>query len=146
MRPRRRSGIIGMGGALALAAVWNAPAAAAPATWDGDGTWQDFDGSNLDISSRQSWHQNGAGILDSAEANDGFGSTLVIRRLGSGPADLAVGVPGEGVGSVHHAGAVAVIYGGSPGLSSSGDQLWQRDVAGVAGSAGADDRLGDALP
>jgi FG-GAP repeat len=41
-----------------------------------------------------------------------------------GADDLAVGVPGEDVGSVPDAGAVNVLYGGAGGLSGSGSQVF----------------------
>ena len=49
--------------------------------------------------------------------------------------DLALGVPGENVGSIANAGAVNVIYGSVAGLTASGDQLWHQDSPGVVGAA-----------
>jgi FG-GAP repeat len=49
---------------------------------------------------------------------------------GDGFADLAVGVPIEGVGSLGEAGAVNVIYGGPHGLSAARDQFWDQDSPG----------------
>ena len=59
---------------------------------------------------------------------------------GDGYADLAVGVPWEDLGSLHDAGAVQVLYGSANGVTSSHNQLWHRNAAGVLGSArsGAD--------
>ena len=42
---------------------------------------------------------------------------------GDGEADLAVGVPGEDVGTVTDAGAVNVVYGSGAGLLSDGNQF-----------------------
>jgi hypothetical protein len=56
--------------------------------------------------------------------------------------DLAVGVPGENVGSAANAGAVNVIYGSNAGLAATGDQLWHQDGPGVAGIAGTGDTFG----
>jgi hypothetical protein len=52
---------------------------------------------------------------------------------GDGFADLAVGVPGEGLDSIEGAGAVNAIYGAPTGLSSTGNQLWDQDSPGIAG-------------
>ena len=54
---------------------------------------------------------------------------------GDGSADLAVGVPGEDIGSHEDAGAVNVLYGASGGLSAAGDQLWSQDAPGVLGTS-----------
>ncbi len=64
---------------------------------------------------------------------------------GDGRDDMAVGVPGENVGSLADAGAVNVIYGKAGGLHYSGDQLWHQDSAGVEGVAEAGDRFGASL-
>jgi FG-GAP repeat len=63
-----------------------------------------------------------------------------------GNADLAVGAPGEDVGSVSNAGAVNVIYGtlGS-GLGSTGNQLWHQDMDAIADSAEESDAFGASL-
>jgi hypothetical protein len=63
--------------------------------------------------------------------NDGFG-------------DLAVGVPGEDLGSATDAGAVSVLYGSAGGLASNGQVLTQ-DTAGVPGVSEDGDRFGTAL-
>ena len=59
--------------------------------------------------------------------------------------DLAVGVPGENVGTVANAGAVNVIYGSATGLHAAGNQLWHQDRASVEGLAESGDRFGAAL-
>jgi hypothetical protein len=63
--------------------------------------------------------------------NDGFG-------------DLAVGAPGEDLGTAADAGAVGVLYGSGGGLASNGVVLTQ-DTAGVPGVAEAGDGFGSAL-
>ncbi len=69
---------------------------------------------------------------------------------GDGYADLAVGVPGEDIGSTRDAGMVNVLYGGATGLTAAGDQAWSQDTAGVRGTseggpAFAGDAFGSAL-
>jgi hypothetical protein len=63
-----------------------------------------------------------------------------------GAEDLAVGVPTESVGTISRAGAVNVLYGGTPGgLSGSGSQLFTQDTPGVPGSAEPGDNFGVAV-
>ena len=94
----------------------------------------------------QYWTQNSSGILDTAELLDQFGSALSAGNFGkTGQADLAVGVKGESVGAIGAAGAVNVIYGATNGLASSGNQLWQQNTLGGAGSAADGDGFGAAL-
>lgn len=59
--------------------------------------------------------------------------------------DLAVGVPGENVGSAANAGAVNVIYGSATGLHAASNQLWHQDRDSVDGLAQDGDRFGAAL-
>jgi hypothetical protein len=60
---------------------------------------------------------------------------------GDGADDLAVGVPGESVGSIFAAGAVNVLYGSATGLSGTGRQLFTQ----VSSAAETDDTIGFAL-
>lgn len=63
---------------------------------------------------------------------------------GDGYADLAVGVPGEGVAGNSNAGAVNVLYGAQNGLSSNGSQLFtQQDTPSAVPEQ--DDTFGYAL-
>ncbi len=70
------------------------------------------------------WHQDILGIADNASTGDKFGTALAAADFdGDGYDDLAVGVPFDDYGSGVNAGVVNVIYGGSAGLTASGDQL-----------------------
>jgi hypothetical protein len=87
---------------------------------------------------------------DPAPAGSGAGTTARAAAgyrqadfNGDGYADLAVGVPGEDVGTLADAGAVDVIYGSSSGLSSSGSQILYQNL--VAGQAEAGDQFGSSL-
>jgi hypothetical protein len=64
-----------------------------------------------------------------------------------GFADLAIGVPFEGVGAITDAGAVNVLYGSGGRLqaTSPDDQLWSQDSPGVRGNAEDSDRFGWSL-
>lgn len=68
---------------------------------------------------------------------------------GSGIDDLAIGIPGKGVGALDGAGRVLVLYGLSGGLSSSDHDLFDQDSADASGTmvetAEADDAFGAAL-
>ena len=81
----------------------------------------------------------------------GMASAATVRAdfNGDGRSDLAVGVPGEGVGSgfenVPVAGAVHVLYGAASGLSADGDQLWHQDRPGVLDTAEGYDEFGHQL-
>ncbi|HVF03320.1 MAG TPA: hypothetical protein VNA20_00630 [Frankiaceae bacterium] len=64
---------------------------------------------------------------------------------GDGFGDLAIGAPGESMGSARRAGAVTVLYGSATGLSRSAAQLWHQDSTGVPDAAEDDDGFGTTL-
>jgi hypothetical protein len=79
----------------------------------------------------QHWHQTSSGILDASEASDRFGAALAVGDFNQDFVDdLAVGVPGEGIGAAAAAGAVNVLYGTvSGGLTAAGNQFWYQGSA-----------------
>jgi hypothetical protein len=100
----------------------------------------------LSDAGNQYWTQNSADILDSAASGESFGAALTTADLnGDGEADLAAGVPGEGVGTLPSGGAVNVIYGSAARLNSTGNQLWTQNSGGVLDVAEDGDSFGDAL-
>ena len=100
----------------------------------------------LSATGNRLWDQDSAGIVDSAEPNDGFGSALGTGDFkGDGRDDLAVGVPFEDVATGDDAGVVNVLYGGAGGLSATGNQRWYQDNAGVVDDAESFDNFGLAL-
>jgi hypothetical protein len=102
--------------------------------------------SGLSAAGSQAHNQDTAGIADAAETGDGLGKALAAADLdGDGDDDLAAGVPGESVGAATAAGAVNVVYGSGSGLTSSGNQLFNQDSAGMADASEAGDSLGAAL-
>jgi hypothetical protein len=103
----------------------------------------------------QLWTQDSTGIKDRCEdqgsstQGDLFGYSLAAANFGkAAQADLAVGAPGEDVGTAVHAGAVNVVFGTAGGLSAAGNQFWSQNSPGVLdtseGAAGAEDN-GDFL-
>jgi hypothetical protein len=100
----------------------------------------------LEATGNQFWSQNSSKIADKAEAEDHFGWDTIIANFGKSTyEDMAVGVPGEDVGTIDGAGAINVIYGSALGLNKNGDQLWTQDSAGIEGVAEAKDQFGNAL-
>lgn len=96
-------------------------------------------------SGSQIWTQNTPNVPGGAEAGDLFGATLATGDVNDdGYDDVAVGVPGEGIGSKNNAGAVHLFLGSPTGLRALGSQLWTQDSPGVPGAAEAGDRFGSA--
>ncbi|HXV45529.1 MAG TPA: FG-GAP repeat protein, partial [Nitrososphaera sp.] len=95
-------------------------------------------------------------VEDGAEEDDSFGSSMAAGDFnGDGRDDLAIGVPGEGVGvpDIPDAGAVNVIYSSSVGLSATAvstgdgrtDQFWHQDSPNVELNADEEDFFGYSL-
>jgi hypothetical protein len=97
----------------------------------------------------QFWTQDSTNIEDTAEQDDGFGTSLASGDFnGDGKADLAIGIRGENVGSIVDAGAVEVIYGSSVGLSATSplpDQFWTQDSPDINDHADPGDHFSDSL-
>ncbi len=100
----------------------------------------------LSATGNQFWHQDSAGIIGAAEADDRFGSALTAGDFdGDMYDDLVVGVPKEDFNGIVDAGVVNVIYGSATGLTAAGDQVWHQDTAGILDTAEQDDFLGSSL-
>ena len=107
----------------------------------------------IDPAAEQLWTQDSEGgsveVRDAAEAGDQWGFSLTWGQFdGKNGADLAVGVPGESIGTAPGAGAVGVLYSfdsGFVGLSPVGNQLWSQQSSAVADVAEAGDRFGATL-
>ncbi len=103
-------------------------------------------GAGLTAAGDQIWHQDRASIQGVAEAGDAFGTAVACGNFNLDQYDdLAIGVPGEDVGGVVDAGAVAIIFGSNAGLTAAGNQLWHQNSGSVANQANAGDRFGAAL-
>ncbi|MGW6487014.1 FG-GAP and VCBS repeat-containing protein [Streptomyces sp. NPDC055056] len=87
--------------------------------------------------------QDTAGVPGVSEKSDQFGGRLSAGDVnGDGYPDLAVGVPGEAIGTKKKAGAVVLLKGGRSGLTGTGAQAFHQDTAGVPGVAEAGDAFG----
>ena len=91
----------------------------------------------------QLFHQGAAGVPGVAEAGDGFGTAIAVGVFGGGGNAMAVGVPGEDLGTAPDAGLVDVLSNSGTGLADGGrQQLTQADAAGAVEPG---DRFGAAL-
>lgn len=84
-------------------------------------------------------------VAGAAEPDDGYGTAIASGDFDrDGYADLAVGVPGEAVGTVAGAGAVSVLYGAAtyPGTRN---QFWSQDNPGIPGINETADGFGTAV-
>ncbi|MBO1332790.1 FG-GAP and VCBS repeat-containing protein [Streptomyces sp. VRA16 Mangrove soil] len=90
--------------------------------------------------------QSTSGVPGASEKGDQFGGRLGTGDAnGDGYPDLAVGVPGEAIGSKAKAGAVVLLKGGKGGLTGTGAQAFHQDTTGVPGVAESGDVFGAAL-
>lgn len=87
--------------------------------------------------------QDTAGVPGADEAGDLFGFSVSTGDTnGDGFQDVAVGVPGEDVGTLADAGDVVLLRGGPAGLTGAGAQVFHQDTEGVPGGAEAKDQFG----
>ncbi|WP_255954772.1 FG-GAP-like repeat-containing protein [Streptomyces odontomachi] len=110
--------------------------------------------SGLRASSKRLIHQNGPGIVGTAERGDGFGTSVTTADLDrDGYADLVVGSGGEDspvdprTNNVVFAGALTVVWGGPHGLSGSAALPSRAEPGdGVGWTVVAGDFNGDGAP
>ena len=87
--------------------------------------------------------QDTSGVPGVGESGDMFGTDLSAGDVnGDGYADIAVGVPGEAIGSVKDAGSVVLLKGGAGGLSGTGAQAFSQSTTGVPGVSETGDGFG----
>jgi len=81
-----------------------------------------------------------------AEPGDRFGSAVAASDFdGDGRDDLAVGTPGETVGTLRGAGTLQVVRGSANGLTGAGSQLFTQDAPGLADNVEEGDTFGGTL-
>jgi hypothetical protein len=103
-------------------------------------------GAGLSATGSHLFAQGTGGVEGSAELGDLFGYSLAAGDLdGDSRADLAIGAPREGIGSMPNVGVVHVLYGTYAGLSASRAQFLVEGRDGVKGIARRDDEFGTAL-
>ncbi|MEU6990903.1 hypothetical protein ABZ953_09655 [Streptomyces sp. NPDC046465] len=121
---------------------------------DTEGTEEDFGTVKLSYGSAagpsrtrtQTITQNTAGVPGVNEKGDQFGGRLSAGDAnGDGYPDLAVGVPGEAIGSKAKSGAVVLLKGGRSGLTGKDAQAFHQDTAGVPGVAESGDVFGGSV-
>jgi hypothetical protein len=99
-----------------------------------------FDGTSVAL------HERTPGISGSLGAGDRFGAALAAGDFDNdGHSDLAIGIPGQDLGTYPDAGAVVTLYGTPSGLGMEGEWRVAQDSPGVGGGRGADERFGSAL-
>jgi V8-like Glu-specific endopeptidase len=117
-------------------------------TQDAGAVWV-FYGSATGLSGTGSKYldQEDANVIGESEHNDRMGSALAAGDFNKdGWSDLAVGSPGESVGSAAASGVVTVFYGSAAGVTSTGNQLFdQTAVLGGSFESEAGDRFGASL-
>ncbi|GAA2782867.1 hypothetical protein GCM10010521_71880 [Streptomyces rameus] len=83
------------------------------------------------------------GIPGDNEAGDRFGASLAVGDFDAdGFADLAIGAPGEAIGSTQRAGAVTVLFGSGNGITASRSAGLSQDTSGVPGTPETGDKFG----
>ena len=100
--------------------------------------------SGLDLAGSYGITQSGP-VPGTPEAGDEFGGALAVGDIdGDGDDDLAVGAPGEAIGSRAGAGLVTILYGSAQGVTSRGAQGYHQGF-GLTGAAESGDAVGSAL-
>ena len=95
---------------------------------------------------RQFWTQNSSGVPGVNRPADRFGAALTVRDVdGDGYDDVAIGAPGNDIGSAADAGTVWVMRGSASGLTTKGVRVLSQSPQAVAGVPEKGDRFGGAL-
>lgn len=88
------------------------------------------------------WTQ-ASGVPGAGWLGDGFGADVSLAGIdGDGYDDLAIGAPGEDIGTIADAGALWLLRGSATGLTAAGAKSFDQNSAGVPGTAERADRWG----
>ncbi|MFI2377165.1 FG-GAP and VCBS repeat-containing protein [Streptomyces sp. NPDC018964] len=92
-------------------------------------------GGSTGFGTAKSYSQSTSGVPGVRESDDSFGYDVSAADTdGDGYPDLAVGVPGEVIGSnVFRTGALTVLRGGSGGITGKGARLYDYGTTGIEG-------------
>ncbi|MFI1481933.1 VCBS repeat-containing protein [Streptomyces sp. NPDC020747] len=91
-------------------------------------------------------HQDTPGVPGAAESNDYFGADVSVADVnGDGFGDIAVGVPGENLGSVRDAGSVILVPGRAGGPTGAGSTTITQNSAAVPGATEKGDTFGSTV-
>lgn len=89
------------------------------------------------------WTQDSSDVPGVAERGDGWGADLSVADTnGDGFADVAIGAPGEDIGTVADAGAAWVLRGSHEGMTGIGAKSWDQNSADIPGTAEKGDKWG----
>ncbi len=87
--------------------------------------------------------QNTSGVAGGSETDDTFGSELHLGDVnGDGFQDLVIGSAGENLAEDYDTGAVHLLYGSPAGITTTGAQYFNQDVAGIPGGNEDQDNFG----
>lgn len=93
----------------------------------------------------KAFSQDSAGVPGASEVGDKFGTSVSVGDTdGDGYGDIAVGVPGEALGTKAKAGQVIVLRGSASGPTGTGSKGFTQDTAGIGGAAEPNDAFGGA--
>ncbi|WP_405783011.1 FG-GAP-like repeat-containing protein [Streptomyces sp. NBC_00859] len=93
----------------------------------------------------KAFSQDSAGVPGVSEVGDRFGEAVSVGDTdGDGYGDIAIGVPGESVGTKAQAGQAIVLRGSAAGPTATGSKGFTQDTAGIGGGAEPKDAFGGA--
>ncbi|MFI8291171.1 esterase [Streptomyces sp. NPDC085614] len=91
----------------------------------------------------QWWTQNTTGVPGTSERGDGWGADLSVGDTdGDGYADLAIGAPGEDIGTAADAGMITVLRGSPRGPTAARAVSWTQSTTSVPGVIEKGDAFG----